>query len=337
MSDPNEHVFDIAQLAHVELLTPDPERTLWFFADLIGLQETTRDGQSVYLRAYEDFYHHTLKLTESPDAGLGHVAWRATSPEALERRVESIERSGLGIGWTDDQIGHGPAYRFSTPDGHLMEILWEVEYADIPPNERSALLNRPQKRPLTGVPVRRIDHVNLLARDVTINKEFMLEQLGFRLREHIVMNDGSEAGVWLSVSALAHEIAFLRDATGSTGRLHHLCYWYGSPQHLADASEVFRENGLDLEAGPGKHGITQTLFLYVIEPGGNRIELFGDAGYLIFDPAWQPVTWHEDNLEHGIVFYGGSLPAEFFTYGTPHIPVPAGGAGEATEAAANEL
>ena len=186
---------------------------------------------------------------------------------------------------------------------------------------RHVILNRPQKRPLTGVPVRRIDHVNLLARDVTANKEFMLEQLGFRLREHIVMNDGSEAGAWLSVSALVHEIAILRDATGSRGRLHHLCYWYGAPQHLADVVEVFRENGLQIEAGPGKHGITQALFLYVLEPGGNRIELFGDAGYLIFDPAWRPVTWHEENLEIGIVFYGGSLPAEFFTYGTPHVEV----------------
>src|SRR6185503_17239195 len=75
MNDNDEHIFDIAQLAHVELLTPELERSTWFFKDLIGLQETTRDGQSVYLRAYEDFYHHTLKLTEAPAAGLGHVAW----------------------------------------------------------------------------------------------------------------------------------------------------------------------------------------------------------------------------------------------------------------------
>lgn len=29
-----EPIFDVAQLAHVELLTPDRERTLWFFKDL---------------------------------------------------------------------------------------------------------------------------------------------------------------------------------------------------------------------------------------------------------------------------------------------------------------
>jgi len=59
----------IAQLAHVELLTPRMEQSLWFFRDVIGLEETTRRGGSVYLRAYEDFYHHTLRLTESSGPG----------------------------------------------------------------------------------------------------------------------------------------------------------------------------------------------------------------------------------------------------------------------------
>src|SRR5438876_4709470 len=145
-----EPIFDVAQLAHVELLTPTPERTLWFFEELIGLQETERRGQSVYLRGYEEAYHHSLKITEAPAAGLGHVAWRSSSPQALERRVAAIEESGLGSGWLEDEPGHGPAYRFETPDGHAMEIFWEASYAQIPPDERSALLNRPQRRPFTG-------------------------------------------------------------------------------------------------------------------------------------------------------------------------------------------
>jgi len=71
---------------------------------------------------------------------------------------------------------------------------------------------------------------------------------------------------------LVHEIAIQHDPTGSRGRLHHICYWYGIPQHLSDAAEIFRENGITIEAGPGKHGISQALFLYVFEPGGNRVQ-----------------------------------------------------------------
>jgi catechol 2,3-dioxygenase len=319
-SSAKEPMFAVAQLAHVELLTPKPDETLRFFKELLGLEETEREGQSVYLRAYEDFYHHTLKLTEAAKPGLGHVAWRTTSPQALDRRVAAIETSGLGLGWSEGDRGHGPAYRFTTPAGHPMELLWEVAYYEAPAERRSPLLNRPQKRPLRGVPVRRLDHVNLMADDVTPTREFMQEQLGFRLREHILFEGGTvELGAWLSVSALVHEIALLRDPSGSRGRLHHICYWYGIPQHLSDAAEIMRESGITIEAGPGKHGITQALFLYVFEPGGNRVELFGDSGYLIFDPAWKPVTWREENMEQGIVFYGGGLPAEFLSYGTPQV------------------
>lgn len=50
-----EPIFDVAQLSHVEIYTPDLEGTLWFFKDLLGLEETERRGDSVYLRAYEDW------------------------------------------------------------------------------------------------------------------------------------------------------------------------------------------------------------------------------------------------------------------------------------------
>lgn len=319
MTEFKEQIHDVAQLAHVEILTPKPDETLWFFKELLALEETERDGQSVYLRAYEDHYHHTLKVTESDDAGMRHVAWRASSPQALERRVKALEVSGAGKGWIDGDKGHGPAYQFETPDGHTMEILWEVDYAQIPDDKKSALINRPQKKPLRGVPVRRLDHVNLMCQNVTPNKEFMEETLGFRTRENIVFNDGSEVGAWQSVSPLVHEIAFMGDQTGNRGRFHHLAYWYGIPQHNSDAAEMLRENGIQIEAGPGKHGVSQALFMYCFEPGGNRVELFGDAGYLIFDPTWEPVTWKEEDLEIGIVFYGSPLPAEYFLYGTPHV------------------
>lgn len=88
----------------MEIFTPDPDGTLWFFKELLGMQETVREGQSVYLRAYEDFYHHTLKVTERNEPGLGHVSWRASSKEALERRVKELEKSGAGKGWMRETL-----------------------------------------------------------------------------------------------------------------------------------------------------------------------------------------------------------------------------------------
>lgn len=100
-----EHIYDIAHLAHVEMFTPKLAESVAFFVNIMGLTETTRQGDSVYLRGWDDYEHHTLKLTANDKPGLGHMAWRARSPQALERRIKSIEASGLGIGWIDGDLG----------------------------------------------------------------------------------------------------------------------------------------------------------------------------------------------------------------------------------------
>src|SRR5439155_9775890 len=200
--DAQMHAHTIAQLAHVELLTPKPDETLAFFKDYLGMLETGREGRSVYLRGYQDTYHHSLIVTESEQAGLGHAAYRATSAEALDHVAASIEPTGLGRGWIDAGIGHGLAYRFTTPDGHLQEVIWDVERHECAEGERSAMPNAVQKRPLQGVPVRRIHHGNLMARDVPTTPRFFEEHLSFRTRERIELGDGTELGAWMSVSPL---------------------------------------------------------------------------------------------------------------------------------------
>ena len=57
--------------------------------------------------------------------------------------------------------------------------------------------------------------------------------------------------------------------------------------HLFDVAELAREAGIAIEDGPGRHGIGGATFLYMLEPAGNRIEVMGDPGYMIFDPAWK--------------------------------------------------
>jgi catechol 2,3-dioxygenase len=62
---PTVRSFDLAHLAHVELLTPTPVASLRFFVDVLGMTESGRRGDSVYLRGWDDYERHTLKLTAS--------------------------------------------------------------------------------------------------------------------------------------------------------------------------------------------------------------------------------------------------------------------------------
>ena len=116
----------IAHLAHVEVLTPTPERSLAFYRDVIGLEESGRAGQSVYLRGWGEWSHHSVQLTEAPHPGLGHVGWRTWSPEDLERAVAKVEAAGAGEGWYED--ADRPRPRLSLPRARaasVHELFWD--------------------------------------------------------------------------------------------------------------------------------------------------------------------------------------------------------------------
>jgi catechol 2,3-dioxygenase len=70
--------------------------------------------------------------------------------------------------------------------------------------------------------------------------------------------------------------------------------------------------------GPHKHAIQQTFFLYVHEPGGNRIELCNPTARLIFAPDWEPVTWTEAERAKGRA-WGPKTIESFHTHGTPPV------------------
>src|SRR6202789_3213206 len=189
---------DVPHLGHIELLTPTPERSLAFFVDVLGMTESGRAGGSVYLRGWDDYERYCLKLTGSKTSGLGHAAFRARSPKALERRVKALKEAGAGIGWVENELGHGPAYQFRDPDGHVIEIYYETEWYEAPPALKPSLKNQAQRFPARGVNVRRIDHFNCLAADIAANRRFFQDVLGFRLTEQIVLDNGIEAGMWLT-------------------------------------------------------------------------------------------------------------------------------------------
>ncbi|MGL4323475.1 MAG: catechol 2,3-dioxygenase [Beijerinckiaceae bacterium] len=311
-----EPCFDIAHLGHVELFTNKPSESLDFFINILGLTESGRDGDSVFLRAYDDYEFHTLKLTASSTTGVGHIAYRASSEAGLQRRVRAIEALGCGLGWTDGDLGHGKAYRFRDPDNHIFEIYFDTQKYVAPPSERPALKNQPQRNHGRGVGVRRIDHLNLLAQDVGAIRDFMPKALGSRVTEQIVLDSGDVAGCWFTVNNKTYDIAYTRDATRQLGRFHHLTYALDQREHILQAADTFLENGVYIETGPHKHAVQQTFFLYVYEPAGNRIEVANAGARLILDPDWQTVTWTETERKKGQA-WGLKTIESFHTHGTP--------------------
>ena len=318
MSATREPILDVAHLGHVELLTPKPADSLWYFTQILGMEKVHAEGQSVYLRGYGDHAVTTVKLTEAPDAGIGTIAWRAMSEAALERRVAAIEALERGVGWTNGDFGRGRSYRFTDPDGHRMEIYYEEEKYVAPAPLKSTLDNLPMKYTGRGVGVRRIDHVAVCAANVADNRTFAEEALGFRLREQVMYEHGTrEIGAWMSTNNIHHQLAYVTDIKNLHGRMHHFSLWVDNRDEVLRAADIFAENGVAMEVGPSKHNNSQAFYIYTIEPGGNRIEVY-TSGFLVTAPDWEPVVWDEQRRGTG-VYWGAALPDSFLEYVTPNV------------------
>jgi len=310
--------YDLAHLAHVELLSPRPEDSLHFFTEVMGMGVSGQEGDSVYLRGWDDYEFHTLKLTASKVSGMGHFAFRASSPDALDRRVQALGTAGLGLGWVEGDLGHGAAYQFRTPDGHAGELYFDTRWYEADAASRPALKNQAARFPARGASLRRLDHLNLLASSVAPMREFFVETLGCLLSEQIVYDDGSEKGAWLCVNNKSYDLAVSEDHSGARGRLHHLTYAVDSREDVLRAADICLEHGVHIETGPHKHAVQQTFFLYVYEPGGNRFEICNAGARLILAPDWQTVVWSESDRKKGQA-WGLQTTPSFHTHGTPPV------------------
>jgi catechol 2,3-dioxygenase len=313
-----ERIRDIAHLSAVELRTPDLDATVDFFTRLMGLDEVHRADGVVHLHCWDDYETFTLRVVAHQTSGIGRTWLRTSSSAALDRRVDALERSGHAGTWQPGELGLGRGYAVADPDGHEIVLYWDSEPYAAAGDLRPALKNQAAAFPGRGANVRRLDHVNYLAQDVAPNGAFLAESLGARLSEQIVLDSGVQAAGWYTFTNKGYDLVHTSDWTGSRGRLHHVAFATDTREDILRAADVFLENGVFIEAGPHKHAIQQTFFLYVYEPGGNRIELCNAGARLLLSPDSEPVTWTETERAKGQA-WGLKTIESFHTHGTPPV------------------
>ncbi|AGT33885.1 2,3-dihydroxybiphenyl 1,2-dioxygenase (plasmid) [Geobacillus genomosp. 3] len=300
---------EIAKFGHIALITPNLEKSVWFFRDIVGLEEVDRQGDTIFLRAWGDWEHHTLSLTPGNRARVDHIAWRTKRPEDVETFAEQLKAKGTEVQWIEpgEEKGQGKAIRFRLPNGYPFEIYYDVEKPKAPEGKKSRLKNNVY-RPSYGIAPRRIDHVNVWTTNPSEIHQWLKDNMGFKMREYIRLNNGFVAGGWMSVTPLVHDIGVMVDPKGQPNRLHHFAYYLDNVTDILRAADILREHDITIEmGGPGRHGISQAFFLYVKDPGsGHRLELFS-GGYLIFDPDWEPIEWQEHELQEGLIWYGPEM------------------------------
>jgi catechol 2,3-dioxygenase len=306
---------DIAHVGPIELYTPVLEKSRDFFVHQMGLREVHRDDGSVYLHTWDDYQSWTVRLVQRDRAGIGRTYLRVASPQAIDRLAAVV-----GATTVDTDVHNvGDVHLFTDPDGHEMGLYWDVEWYQADDSDRPALKNQAAAYPGRGANLRRLDHVNYLTADVPRTSAFLRDVLGARCTEQIVKDDGSPQAIWYNVGNKTYDLVYTEDWTGTRGRLHHVAFATDTREEILRAADVCLDAGVHIETGPHKHAIQQTFFLYVWEPGGNRIELCNAGARLILAPDWKTISWTREERAKGQA-WGLKTIESFHTHGTPVVP-----------------
>ena len=295
----------ILRLSHVDVKVPDLDLAGAYYTEVMGMLEVARDDEHVYLKCWDEQDHHSLRLRYSPRVGLDLFSFkveRADDLADLERRVEAygqrVQRISRG-----EAVGQGESIRFETPSGQLMELVHDVE-------RTGGLLPKrnPPPKPygLRGIAPPRMDHLLVTAEEVGEATKFYTQVLGFRLTEQLLDGNGHQIGVWLERSHSPHDLAVV---TGPNGGLHHFAFWLDDWDHIRQAADILAFNGIQIDVGPTRHGITRGNTIYFFDPLGTRNEVF-TGGYRP-DPDFEPITWTEDNIGRAVFYYEGDLSERF--------------------------
>lgn len=311
----------LSQLSHVELISPRPEETVDFLTRVVGLEETTRTGQSVYLRAWMEWLHSSIIVTEGEQPGVRRTGWRTYGPQDPETIARLLDGTEEAIGWVDDWEGHGRTFQFRSPHGgQLHEVFWEVEkHVASPETAETQLAQRPQRFPNRGIGARYFDHVNFPTGNMVGDIDFY-KRLGFRHTASTEVEPGFSVFSVLTSTAIrgTHDLALVPDFSGVPGRAHHIAFRVDQRVDVERAAEAFIANGIEIEWGPTVHGIDEITTMYAREPGGFRIEV--NAGGIVNQlPDWEPAMFPIEKGA-GANLYQNGAPPHKFTESFPPLP-----------------
>ena len=297
--------FNVVRLSHIELGVTDLDAARAFYVDTLGLIETERTADTLYLRGLEERNHHAYVLVETPEPVCKRLAYKLASEEDLDKAAEFFEAKGLGVQWVEKHA-QGRTLHTRDPFGVPLEFYFRMA------QEPRKLQSYGEYR---GVQPLRIDHFNLFSPDVEVAQAFYSSDLGFRPTEYTYDPDNDDAlwAVWLHRKGGVHDLAL---TNGRGPRLHHVALWVPTALNIIHLCDVMATTGYlaNLERGPGRHGISNAFFLYVRDPDGHRTEIY-TSDYLTVDPDFEPIAWKLKDAQRQTL-WGTAAPKSWFEEGT---------------------
>jgi len=242
---------------YVALNVTDLEKSLSFYVDLVGLQLEAREGNEIaYLRCGED--HHSVMLYQSAVPGIKRMAFQLESDSDLTSAEQYIREQNWRVTNVAEseckQLHQGRTIRFQIPESQLTFEFYASMQAGSSPYVP------------TVSQIQRLGHVVLRC----VNRDEILrtltEKLNFKVSDHF---GDQVAFLRCFPNPYHHSFGLSR---GAEDGLHHLNFMVTNVDDVGRAMNRMRKAEVPVVYGPGRHDISNSIFIYFLDPDGMTAE-----------------------------------------------------------------
>jgi catechol 2,3-dioxygenase-like lactoylglutathione lyase family enzyme len=262
------------RLGHVTLTTPDMQRQIEYYTDVIGLSLVDRSAERAVLATRVG--QEAVVLEKGEPGVLSRVAFQIAPDSDLDELAAALQKEGVR---SERRSGITPgvarAIIFEDPKGTLVEVY--SDYVFPPPDNLQ-----------TGIMPVKLGHVASRVQDVQKVTEFYQKILGFRVSDW-----RGDFFVFMRCSTDHHTVNFVRD---DVPQLHHIAFEVKDWPEIHRSCDFLAKNGIHLVYGPLRHIIGHNIAAYHRNSDNVRVEIFCEMDQMKDESLgyFEPRPWHQD-------------------------------------------
>ena len=263
----------VKKIAHATYETPDLDRQVEYYTDILGLSLVEKQKDTAYLASTID--HHSVVLRKGDQSRCARLGFQVGADVDLGAFEKQTAGHGIKVQRkSDPEPSIDEMITFEDPKGTVMEVFKRSEFSH-------------QKFPGKGIVPHKLGHVAFFVKDVKKLTDFYCDVLGFRVSDWM-----GDFFSFLRCGADHHTINLMQT---QQDRHFHTAFELRDWGHMLTACDYLSLNGYKLLLGPGRHGIGHNLFTYHRAPNGLITELFAQLDQMNEDLGYfEPRPWHRD-------------------------------------------
>ena len=239
-----------AYLHHLHFASPQPERLASFYGEAMDM-EVSGPANGLWVAKGP---HRQILFSLGEARKLIAAGFAVRDVEALEGLRARAAEKGLKQTEATAFFFDAGAFQVYDPDGNA--IVFGLSKREV----------QAQPKRIRGP----IQHLTLASRDLAAIENFYSSGLGFGVSDRVLNHEGKVMTVFMRGNHEHHNLAcFFQDRQG----VDHHSYEAGEWDTIRDWADHLATKNISLMWGPGRHGPGNNLFIFLVDPDENWIEI----------------------------------------------------------------